>query len=268
MKRKFTSKEKIALTVLIALMAAVIGVGAYLIIDNVNKANTEATNTTHTTVKIETTAAPETTAEIAATEKSAPKAAKKNSDSKASKADKNTSKADKKTGSKTSSKTKSKTQSENTSSKKLPKVVDVNNDEGKVSVVTPETNKTHKSGAKCVINGVTCYVGDTISVTLNLKYSKTLVNYQGYTTFDSDYLKFKSVKPNLGVANNKGNAIYYNASVISGLDFSSEGTIYTAQFTVKKAGKAEIKNTFELLTDTNDKDVSPSSVKDSIKVFS
>ena len=138
MKRKFTSKEKIALTVLIALMAAVIGIGAYLIIDNVNKANTEATNTTHTTVKIETTAAPETTAEIAATEKSAPKAAKKNSDSKASKADKNTSKADKKT----SSKTKSKTQSENTSSKKLPKVVDVNNDEGKVSVVTPDTNKT------------------------------------------------------------------------------------------------------------------------------
>lgn len=257
-RRKFTTAEKITLTVLSVLMAAVIGVGAYLIISNVNKANYEATNTTHTTIKIVTTAIPETTVEHAATEKIISKSEKKES-----KASSDKSASTSKTTKSTSKKTKSKT----TASKEVTRS-NVGDNPAKVSVITPKKNTEHKSSDKCVINGTTCYVGDTISVTLNLKSSKVLENYQGYSEFDSNYLSCKSVKSTTGITNHKGSKIYYNASVITGMDFTSGGTVYTAEFKVKKSGSTAVKNTFELLTDTDDKDVKPTSVKGNISIFS
>lgn len=256
-RRKFTTAEKITLTVLSVLMAAVIGVGAYLIISNVNKANYEATNTTHTTIKIVTTAIPETTVEHAATEKIISKPEKKESKASSDKSA-STSKSTKSTDKKTKSKTTS-TKTTRSSAGDNP---------AKVSVVTPEKNTKHKSSDKCVINGTTCYVGDTISVTLNLKSSKVLENYQGYSEFDSNYLSCKSVKSTTGITNHKGSKIYYNASVITGMDFTSGGTVYTAEFKIKKAGSTTLTNTFELLTDIDDKDVKPSSVKGNISIFS
>ncbi len=256
-RRKFTTAEKITLTVLSVLMAAVIGVGAYLIISNVNKANYEATNTTHTTIKIVTTAIPETTVEHAATEKIISKPEKK--ESKAS-SDKSAS------TSKTTKSTDKKTKSKTTSSKTTRSSAGDN--PAKVSVITPKKNTEHKSSEKCVINGTTCYVGDTISITLNLKSSKVLENYQGYSEFDSNYLSCKSVKSTTGITNHKGSKIYYNASVITGMDFTSGGTVYTAEFKIKKAGSTTLTNTFEFLTDIDDKDVKPSSVKGNISIFS
>lgn len=262
-RRKFTTAEKVTLTVLIIIMAAVIGTGAFLIIDNVNTANREATNTTHTTVKIETTAVPDTTAENAATEKTVSKTEKKKNSSSASSSstDKSTKKSSTPKTTKSSASKKSDTSTKSTAKSTADDNVK------KISIVTPEKNTSHKSNEKCVINGTTCYVGDTISVTLNLKTAKILENYQGYTSFDSDYLTCKSVKGS-GIVNNKGNNIYYNASVITGLDFTSGGTIYTAKFTVNKAGSTEIKNTLEVVTDINDKIINPSSAKDTVKIYS
>lgn len=263
-RRKFKTNEKIALVVLALLMVIVIGAGAYIIVNNVNEANREATNTTHTTVKIETTAVPETTAENPATEKYATKSSAKNP-GKTSSVSKNNSNntPSKNTNTSNPAKTKSSKTKSKTSSKKPP----VKNNSGKISIVTPEKNKSHKSKDKCIINGTTCYVGDTISVTLNLKSAKILENYQGHTKFDSGFLTCKSVKANTGIANDKGDTIYYNASVISGMDFTYTGTVYTAKFTVNKPGSTTITNTFELLTDINDKDVSPSSITDTINIF-
>lgn len=264
-KRKFTAKEKTALIVLAILMVAVIGIGAFIIVNNVNTANREATNTSHTTVKITTPPDEETVAENGATEKSAETVKNDKKDSKKSSSVSSSKSSSKKSSAKTSKS--SKTKSTKTPKKKPKPKKAGNSNEDVIPVVTPKNNTSHKSNDKCVINGVTCYVGDTISVTLNLKCSKTLVNYQGYTTFDTDYLKCKSTKANVGIVNNKDEKIYYNASDINGMDFSSEGTIYTAQFTVKKAGSTSIKNTLQILTDMNDNEVSIGSVKDSLNIF-
>lgn len=259
-KRKFTAKEKTALVVLVVLMIAVIGIGAFIIVNNVNNANREATNTSHTTVKITTPPAEETAAENGATEKSAETVKNDKKDNKKSSSSSSAKSSSKKSSAKTS-------KSSKTKSVKTPKKA-VNSNEDVITVVTPEKNTSHKSDDKCMINGVKCYVGDTISITLNLKCSKTLVNYQGYTTFDTGYLKCSSTKANVGIVNNKDEKIYYNASDINGMDFSNEGTIYTAKFTVKKAGSTSIKNTLQILTDMNDKEVSTGSVKDILNIFS
>ena len=263
-KRKFTAKEKTAITVLVILMLAVIGIGTFIIVNNVNEANREATNTSHTTVKVTVPPTEEAASEKEAEEKNAETAKKDTKSSKKSSASPAVKSNSKKSSAKasTSSKTKSKKSVKKHSKPKKP----VNNNQ--ISIVTPKNNTSHKSDKKCVINGVTCYVGDTISVTLNLKCAKTLVNFQGYSTFDTSYLKCTSVTANVGIANNKDDKIYYNASNISGLDFSSEGTIYTAKFTVQKAGSTSIKNTLQILTDMNDNEVSLSNAKDTIIVFS
>ena len=265
-KRKFTAKEKTALIVLVILMVAVIGIGAFIIVNNVNTTNREATNTSHTTVKITTPPDEETVAENGATEQSAETVKNDKKDSKKSSSVSSSKASSKKSSAKTSKS--SKTKSTKTPKKKPKPKKAVDSNEDVISIVTPKNNTSHKSDDKCKINGVTCYVGDTISITLNLKCSKTLVNYQGYTNFDTDYLKCKSTKANVGIVNNKDDKIYYNASDINGMDFSNEGTIYTAQFTVKKSGSTSIKNTLQILTDMNDKEVSTGSAKDSLNIFS
>lgn len=298
-KRKFTKGEKTALIVLAIIMALVIGVGAYIIVNNVNNANKEATNTTHTTINL--TTQPKTEEIKDSPEKYADNSKKKDASEKT--ASKSENSADNKTSDKNKSSvsgkseaSKKKTTSKSGSGtvktkkslkiiqpKKTPKppkhkkpkkansqIVNQNNASNaqKILLVTPKTNKTHKSKEKCVINGTTCYVGDTIKITVNLKYSKILENFQGYSTFDPDYLSCKSVKANIGLVNNKDENIYFNASVITGLDFTSNGTIYSAEFKVNKPGSTKITNTMEIITDIDEKDVKPSEVQDTIAVFS
>lgn len=270
-RRKFTNGEKITLTVLSIILAAVIGAGAYVIVNNVNTANREATNTTHTTIKL--TTQPETKEETNAAEKYAEKTKKKDSsENKTSKTKKSVTTSSKTSTAKNKTASKPKTASKNPKkSTKTAKTVSIVKSSGsnaqKILLVTPKVNKTHKSKDKCIINGTTCYVGDTIKITVNLKYSEILENYQGYTTFDSEYLSCKSVKANIGLANNDGNKIYFNASVLTGLDFTSNGTIYSAEFKVKKSGSSKITNTMEIITDIKEKDVKPAAVKDTITVF-
>jgi hypothetical protein len=276
-EKRFSTKEKVALTVLIILMVAVLGVGAYVIINNVTTANDKANNPTNTTVTGDTSLLVETTAETVAdnteaqaTEKST-KATEKattsyKSSKSSSKSSSNSSKSSSSTSSKskTSSTTSSKTSSSKSSSKSSSTSLDT------ISVVKPSTNTSHASEEVCTINGTKCYVGDTITVTLNLKTPKVLENFQGYTDYDSDYLKFVSAKANVnGLVNNNESTIYYNGSdITTGFDFTAKGTLYTAKFKVLKSGKTTIENTMQVLTDMNDKAVSTDSCTISVEVYS
>lgn len=261
-RRKFTAKEKIALTVLGLLMAGVIIAGAVIIIGNVNESNRKATDTAHTTIKL---------TEPTTTEAAKDGVTEKIADNKNSEAKKATSATEKVTDSKsktTSSKNSaatSKAQKKTTSKSKSSTTSKADN---KVPVVVPDENTKHKSSEKCVVNGTTCYVGDTISVTLNLTTPVVLINYQGHTDFDNSYLKIVSARSNTsGFVNGKSNTILYNASDLGGLDFTSKGTIYTAKFKVLKAGSTTIKNTFEVISDMDVKAVSESSCKTEIAVY-
>ncbi|MCH5304044.1 MAG: hypothetical protein J1E41_04195 [Ruminococcus sp.] len=261
-KRKFTKKEIIALAVLIFLMIAVVAAGAVIIINNVNNANYEATNTSHTTIALNTTAPSETVAEQGGTEKIV--SAKSKTSHNSSKSTASTTATKLSTLSKTTSKSSKSSKSSSTKSKSPS-----SGGGEKIDVVIPATNPDHKTDDKCKINGTTCYVGDVITITLNLNVPIVLENYQGYTTYDDNYLEYVSVTPNTnGIVNNSGNRILYNASVLSGLDFTQTGTIYTAKFRVKKSGSTEIENTLQVLTDKKDKPVSFSKAKDEIAVFS
>lgn len=88
----------------------------------------------------------------------------------------------------------------------------------KATIVKCTSNNSDNNKAKvCKINGTNCNVGDTITVALNMKTPKVLVNFQGYTDFDSSNLKFVSAKINAngGLINCVNNTIYYNGSNIS-----------------------------------------------------
>lgn len=259
-KRKLNKTEKIALAIIAVLIVAAIVVGAVLIIGNTNKANEEIQNSEHTTAEIITEAptATETNADL--TEKKADDNTETDTTSKTTSANEtsaeksgNDSTEAKSTTSKTTSATK---ETVNTTNRIKPEKV------------VPETNKTHKSDNVCTINGTKCYVGDTITVAINLKTPAVLENYQGYTEYDRGYLEYLSLNMTSGgIYNEKDGTILYNASVLAGIDFTSEGSIYTATFKVKKAGSTQIKNTIQILTDLNDKPVSLGDCKEEIKVY-
>lgn len=119
-------------------------------------------------------------------------------------------------------------------------VVDTNN---------PKPSNNSKKILK--VNGVKCNVGDTISVALNLKTPQSLVNFQGYTTYDNQYLECTNVKCNVnGYTNILESEIRYNGSDIStGFDFTQYGTLYVAEFKVLKNGSTNIDNIFQVLSD-------------------
>lgn len=266
-KRKFTIKEKVALIVIAVLIVAAIVVGAVLIVGNTNKAQNELLNTEHTTVEI---TLPETEAETYA-------------DSTEKKADDNTENTTKSktTSSKTSSpETKSATEkNDNNSSSTKSKTSKTSKNPSKnvnptidtyvkPDKIVPTVNETHASDDICTVNGKKCHVGDTITMAINLKTPVILENYQGFTNFDDSYLEYIALKMNSGgIYNEKHGVIYYNASILSGIDFTSEGTIYTATFKVKKAGSTEIRNTLQILTDQNDVPVKLRDCKEQIKIF-
>ncbi len=261
-RRKFTAAEKITLTVLALLMIGVAVAAAIIVVNNVNDANRKATDTAHTTVRLETSRAVETTAQPGATEKVI-KNKKSGTGSNASAAQETTEAAKTASNNSTSSRT-SKTSKTLSTPEAQPE-----QDDDKIPVVTPENNSSHKSSEKCVINGTTCYVGDTINVTLNLYAPKVLVNYQGFTDFDGNYLSCTSTKSTSGgLVNAKGNQILYNASNLNGLDFTSTGTVYTAKFKVKKAGSTTITNTLEVLCDLKDVPLDKNTCKTTVAVYS
>ncbi len=269
-KRKFTGKEKALLTALALAMAAVIGVGAFIVINNVNTANEQAANTEHTTVEYThpVTTEDNTTAdntENSDSKKTKSKTSSKSTESKASgTASKSTTLgSSKSTVSKsTASKSSSKSKSASSKSKSLTP------GGSKIPVYTPTDNKSHSSKDVCIVNGKKCCVGDTITMTLNLKTPKVLVNYQGYTSFDTSKLKFISADSEADALTNcKDGIIYYNASVLRGIDFTSTGTVYYAKFKVKEAGTTSISNTFQVLTDMDDNPVKESKCEIGIEIF-
>ncbi|MGN1130728.1 MAG: cohesin domain-containing protein [Ruminococcus sp.] len=264
-KRRFSTTEKVLLIVLIVLMAAVVTVGAVIIIGNVNRANFEAENPTIATVSTDedfTFATDEST--------------KSDDKPEVTSSSKENEQEQMATGTTTKSDTKTEkntTTTEPTSTEKATKPKKTNNssattDNG-ISVVEPTTNANHNSTEVCKINGTKCYVGDTITVALNLKTPKVLVNFQGYTEYDSSYLKFVSAKANVnGLVNDHNSAIYYNGSDISrGFDFTNTGTLYTATFKIKKAGSTTVKNIMQVLTDMNDTPVKERDCKISVEVY-
>jgi hypothetical protein len=260
-KRKFTGKEKAVLAILVIAMIAVVGVGAYIIVSNVNSANEQATATQNTTVEYTHPVTTEEASNADNTEKTGKESKTKTKSHTASGSEKTESKsvgsisqspvsgktskstASKSTPAKSKSKSKSKTKSQSSSKQKG----------NKIPVYTPQEHTSHASEDVCYVNGKKCYVGDTITMTLNLKTPVVLINYQGYTTFDNSVLEFKTADSESGALTNcKGNKIYYNASVLSGLDFTSTGTVYYAKFVVKKTGNVTIDNTFEVMSDLAD----------------
>ena len=265
-KRTFTTVEKVALAVIATLIVAAICVGVVLIVGNTNKANEEIRNSEHTTVETITEAQVETETNADSTEKMAEgntenKTTSKTTSSKTTSSNQNNSDSTK--PDKTTSKTTS--SSNTTSNNKQPN----NKQPIKPEIIEPDTNKNHNSEKVCTVNGTKCYVGDTITVTVNLKTPVILENYQGYTEFDSSYLDYVNIEMNSGgVYNEKDSVIYYNASILSGIDFTSEGTIFTATFKVKKEGSTEIKNTIQILTDVNDKAVDFNQCKEEVNIYS
>lgn len=282
MKKKLTKKDKTLLGVLIALIIIVIGVGAFLIVNNVNSANENAK-------KILSSASGDNKSSENADNKS-----DKTSSSKTDKSSKTSvtdnaavtdsteggnsqnnssnSSASKTSGSdKKSSGTSSKTSSQKSSSKSTSSSTSSKVKGDKVKRVVPEEHTKHKSTSTLKINGKTCYVGDTISVVLNLKSQKSLINYQGTTKFDNQYLKLKTVKSNsIGLASAKDAEIMYNASTLNGMNFSETGTIYTATFEVLKSGSTNINNDLEIiseLVDNNIVQLSPSDYKVTVDIY-
>ncbi len=140
-----------------------------------------------------------------------------------------------------------------------------------ITVGCKSKNSDKNKANVCKINGTNCKVGDTITVALNMKTPKVLINFQGHTDFDSSYLKFvdANISVNGSVINCVNNSILYNGSNISkGYDFTTTGTLYTATFKVKKAGTTTIKNTMQVMSDMNLDSVKEKDCTISVKVYS
>lgn len=265
-EKRFSTKEKIALIILLILMGVVLGVGAYIIVNNVNTANEKAKNPTSVTATGDTSLLVEK--DTSKQQDNKPEVTDK---SKGSKNQKETETVIDTKSNKTSSNNSSKVLS-NTTSRTSSATTSKTSSQGannKVPVVKPDTNSSHASKDVCTINGTKCYVGDTITMALNLKTPKVLINFQGFTQYDNSYLKFENAEANVsGLVNNHKSTILYNGSnIATGFDFTSTGTIYTAKFKVLKKGKTSITNTIEVLTDMKDVAVNPDKCTISIKVY-
>ena len=274
MNKKLRKKDKIILGVLIALIIIVIGVGAFLIIRNTNAANkqtektssgassSQITSSTETSSSSKKPAATKPSAKTATENASSPDNNSSASSSLSSSASSTSSGGG--SSSKTSSKTSKTSKSSKTSSKK-----DIKGD--KVKRVKPKENTSHASSNVLSVNGKNCYVGDTITIVMNITSQKSIINYQGYLEFDNKYLKIKDVKSNsFGMANSNGSEVLYNASAINGMDFSETGTVFTATFEVKETGSTKVNNNLEIISElvgNNIKQLSPSDYEVSVEIY-
>lgn len=262
-QKRFTTKEKTALIVLVILMICVVGVGAFFIIDNSNRANQTILNPTNTTVSGALDSIPVETKTTNKDNTEATKRPEKSTESKSTQPTANGEKPEKTTkptSPRTPSKTSSKTSS-NTSS---------NNNSSPVPVVKPTQNPSHNSKDVLTVNGTKCYVGDNITIAVNLKTPVVLENFQGTTSYDNSYLKFVNAQANTnGLVNDHESVIYYNGSNIStGFDFTKNGTIYTATFKVLKKGSTKVTNDIEILTELNGDPVNLDKCSHSVEVYS
>ncbi|MCR5653117.1 MAG: cohesin domain-containing protein [Ruminococcus sp.] len=248
MNKKLQKKDKIILGVLAALIVIVIGAGAFLIIRNSNTANTANEKTSKTSSaasssQISTSKATSSKSKKSSKTGSSKKSSAAKSESKSSSSSSKSASSSSNGGS-TSSKTSSKSSKSSSSTSKNIEKGD------KVKRVKPKENKSHASNQTLKVNEKTCYVGDKITIVMNLTSKKSIVNYQGALSFDNKYLKLKDVASNkFGVANSNGSYILYNASSLNGMDFSETGTVFTATFEVKEAGSTEVKNDLEIISE-------------------
>lgn len=107
------------------------------------------------------------------------------------------------------------------------------------------------------VNGKTANVGDKVTVTYYVSSDAKWEDFQGYATYDYNGLYLESVDmPSTpqGLMYNtmyKGFFYYCGSSFQDPYDLTTEKVFYTMVFTVLKAGNYEVKNTWEIIDDTN-----------------
>lgn len=268
-KKKLEKKDKILLGVLAALIVIVIAVGVFLIVKNTNAANEQVNGITSSNASGKISSSSQTSSKdngkSSSEKNSSDSKSKDSSDSvNSSSASDNSQNGGANTPSNSSKKSSSKASSK-TSSKATVKG-------DKVKRVKPKKNTSHATNKTLSVNGKTCYVGDTITVVMNITSDKSVVNYQGAMSFDDSYLKVKDVTSNeYGIANASGQQIMYNASNLNGMNFSETGTVFTATFEVLKAGSTKLNNNVEIISeliDNNIKQLASSDYKATIEIFS
>lgn len=108
-------------------------------------------------------------------------------------------------------------------------------------------NSNNSSTKVCNVDGNKYNVGDTVTCTFKLKSPETLVNYQGYISYDSKYLKVTKAilgKPasSGGIINYKNvkNQIVFNGSnITTGFDYTKGGTLITVTYEVVAGGSTK-----------------------------
>ena len=97
-------------------------------------------------------------------------------------------------------------------------------------------------------------VGDVVTYTATLKTPALIEDVQGFVTYDATALKLISCDTaNLGdaaiVNTEEAGAVYFNASVVKGLDFTAELPVVTIEFEVLEAKESAITLTYEEMTE-------------------
>lgn len=266
-KKKLEKKDKVLLGVLAALIVIVIAVGVFLIVKNTNSANEQTNGITSSAASGEINSSSQTSSN--ADSKSSDK---KSSDSKSNNSAVNSSSSASDNSQNGGANTPSNSSKKKTSSKATSKTSSKAKVKGdKVKRVKPKDHTSHATNKTLSVNGKSCYVGDTITVVMNITSNKSIVNYQGALKFDDSYLKIKDVKSNeFGLANASGNEVMYNASNLNGMNFSETGTVFTATFEVLKTGSTKLDNNLEIISeliDNNIKQLAPSEYKATIEVY-
>ncbi len=95
------------------------------------------------------------------------------------------------------------------------------------------------------MGGKKYYVGDYVVCTYTLKSPEVLINYQGYVTYDSDYLKIDSVVfsetakvGSMRNTKNTGKIKFLGSNISEGYDYTSGGTFFTVTYQVLKSGSS------------------------------
>ena len=107
------------------------------------------------------------------------------------------------------------------------------------------------------VNGKTANVGDKVTVTYYVSSDAKWEDFQGYATYDYNGLQLDSFEitstPQGTMYNTmyKGFFYYCGSSFQDPYDLTTEKVFYTMVFTVLKAGNYEVKNTWEIIDDTN-----------------
>lgn len=123
--------------------------------------------------------------------------------------------------------------------------------EGGEDVTVPEVK-----GATLIVAGEpqTALVGDEVTYTVFLQTPKAIEDVQAFVTYDSDVLELVSCDTaNLGdaaiVNTEEAGAVYFNASVVKGLDFTSGMNLIELKFNVIAEAASEIILTVEEMTE-------------------